>query len=64
MFILYAKQPGKKRFHPVDWTTGNVVVNRIHATLFSADTAAKMKEDLPAMMAANPGWAFELRGTK
>ena len=64
MFLLYAKQPGAKRFHPMNYTTGEIEINRIHATLFSADTAAKIRKDLPAMTAANPGWAFELRETK
>ena len=64
MFILYAKTPGKKRFHPMDYNRGSVVTNRIHATLFSESEAAMIREDIPQLERMNKGWKFELRSTK
>ena len=64
MFILYAKTPEKKRFHPMDYKNGTVVSNRIHATLFSQSESEKIKKDIPALEDINPGWKFEIRPTK
>ena len=63
MFLLYAKDPSRGRYHPIDWSTGAVVLNRIHATLFSAEQAARIKGDIPELEKANPGWRFQLRKT-
>ena len=63
-WMLYAKEPGRKRFHPVDWKTGNVVINKIHATIFSEDQAHNIRVDLPQLELANTGWRFELRAVK
>jgi hypothetical protein len=62
MFRLYAKLPNRKRFSPMDYAKGEPVINLIHATLFSANEAAKLRGDLPQLHDMNPGWAFELRG--
>jgi hypothetical protein len=61
LWMLYAKKPGAKRFHPINWSTGNVVVNRIHATMFSEDQAYNIRADIPQLELANPGWSFDLR---
>ena len=63
MFILYAKTPEKSRFHPMDYSRGAVVTNRIHATLFSEREAATIRKDIPELERINQGWKFELRKT-
>ena len=63
MFILYAKMPDRKRFHPMDYNRGTVVVNKIYATLFSKSEAAKIQKDIPQLEKTNEGWKFELRLT-
>ena len=61
MFRLYAKTPGKKRFAPMDYNSGSVVVNLIYATIFSQVEATKLKKEIPILEDINPGWKFELR---
>lgn len=61
MFRLYAKIPGKKRFFPMDYNSGSVVINLIHATIFSEVEASKLKKEIPILEDINPGWKFELR---
>jgi len=61
MFRLYAKIPGKKRFAPMDYNAGTVVINLIHATIFSEVEASKLRKELPALEDINPGYKFELR---
>ena len=63
MFILYAKTPDNKRFHPMDYNKGVVVINKIHATLFSKSEAEKIQKDIPQLEKINEGWKFELRST-
>lgn len=60
-YMLYAKGPNANRFNPIDWKSGNQVINKMFATMFSEENAAKLREDLPALHEANPGWKFELR---
>lgn len=64
MYILYAKTPEKNRFYPMDYSEGTIVTNRIHATLFSEQEAAKIRHDIPQLERINEGWKFELRATK
>ena len=59
--MLYAKGPSDKRFAPIDWASGNQVINKMFATMFNEEKTAKLREDLPALTEANPGWTFELR---
>lgn len=59
--MLNAKGPSDKRFAPIDWASGNQVINKMFATMFNEETTAKLREDLPALTEANPGWTFELR---
>ena len=61
MFRLYAKIPGKKRFLPMDYNAGTVVINLIHATIFSEAEATILKAEIPILEDINPGWTFELR---
>ena len=60
-FTLYAKIPGKKRFYPMDYQRGVVVVNLIHATMFNGAEAEKLAKEIPALEELNDGWFFELR---
>tara|TARA_R100001594_G_scaffold112689_1_gene147544 strand:- start:199 stop:393 length:195 start_codon:yes stop_codon:yes gene_type:complete len=64
MFRLYAKMPGKKRFLPMDYNAGCVVINLIYATIFSKVEAAKLEKELPELEGINPGWKFEVRAIK
>jgi|TARA_Y100000310_G_C20439998_1_gene695620 hypothetical protein len=64
MFRLYAKIPGKKRFLPMDYNAGSVVINLIYATIFSEVEATKLKEEIPTLEEINPGWKFEVRTIK
>ncbi len=64
MFMLYAKTPENKRFHPLNYTTGEIVINKINATLFSKSVAEKIRKDIPELERINTGWKFELRSTK
>ena len=59
--MLYAKGPSDKRFSPIDWASGNQVINKMFATMFNEETTEKLRGDLPALHEANPGWTFELR---
>lgn len=59
--MLYAKGPSDKRFAPIDWQSGNQVINKMFATMFNEENTAKLRGDLPALTEANPGWIFELR---
>ena len=45
-YRLYAKKAGTKRFAPIDWRTGNRVVNLIHATIFSSEERATAEREL------------------
>ena len=60
-YMLYAKGPNDKRFAPIEWASGNQVINKMFATMFNEETTRKLREDLPALTEANPGWKFELR---
>ena len=42
-FRLYVKVPGQRQFKPMDWSTGSVVGNLIHATIFTAQEAENLK---------------------
>tara|TARA_R110000824_G_scaffold41329_8_gene123038 strand:+ start:317 stop:511 length:195 start_codon:yes stop_codon:yes gene_type:complete len=64
MFRLYAKIPGKKRFLPMDYNSGSVVINLIYATIFSEVEADKLRKEIPILEDINPGWKFQLRGIK
>jgi len=45
----------------MDYNAGTVVINLIHATIFSEVEASKLRKELPALEDINPGWKFELR---
>lgn len=60
-YMLYAKGPHHEEFAPIDWKTGERKANKIRATMFSKETTERLREDLPALAEANPGWKFELR---
>ena len=47
--MLYAKGPNDKRFAPIEWASGNQVINKMFATMFSEENTAKLREDLPAL---------------
>ena len=42
LFRLYAKTTGSSRFRPMDWNASTLVVNLIHATLFTPEEKAKV----------------------
>jgi hypothetical protein len=62
--LLYAKKPGSKRFMPMDYGRGAIVVNRIHATMFNAEETSQIRAELPLLEEINKGWRFELRSTR
>ena len=58
LWRLYAKTPGAKRFHPIDFLNGVTVVNLIHATIFtSRERAIVDAQDIPL----NTDWKYEWR---
>ena len=59
--MLYAKGPNDKRFAPIEWASGKQVICKMSATMFNEENTAKLRDDLPALHEANPGWTFELR---
>ena len=59
--MLYAKGPNDKRFAPIEWASGNQVICKMYATMFNEENTAKLRDDLPALHEANPGWTLELR---
>ena len=61
MFRIYAKMPEKKRFLPMDYNAGTVVINLIYATIFTAKEADKLRAEIPALEELNSGWKFEVR---
>ena len=61
MFRIYAKMPEKKRFLPMDYNAGTVVINLIYATIFTEKEADKLRTEIPALEKLNSGWKFEVR---
>ena len=45
----------------MDYNAGTVVINLIHATIFSEAEASKLRKELPTLEEINPGYKFELR---
>ena len=45
----------------MDYNAGSVVINLIHATIFSEVEANKLRKEIPILEDINPGWTFELR---
>ena len=60
-YMLYGKGPNDKQFRPMNYKTGERVMNRINASMFCSEQAEGIRGDLPALHADNPGWKFELR---
>ena len=53
--------PEKKRFLPMDYNAGTVVINLIYATIFTEKEADKLRTEIPALEELNSGWKFEVR---
>ena len=45
----------------MDYNAGSVVINLIHATIFSEAEAIKLRKEIPILEDINPGWEFKLR---
>jgi len=64
MIVIYAKAPGDKRMHGMDYKAGTTVKQKIHHTMWPKEARGHVQSLVDAMVSMNPGYTFEIRNVR